>query len=53
MSESSVSARALENLLGDWRTGASTYAALADRIRLLALDGRIQSDSRLPAAGGT
>ncbi|MGO4690216.1 MocR-like transcription factor YczR [Glaciibacter sp. 2TAF33] len=49
MSESSVSARALENLLGDWRTGASAYAALADRIRLLALDGRIPSDSRLPA----
>jgi DNA-binding transcriptional MocR family regulator len=49
MSESSVSARALESLLGDWRTGANAYAALADRIRLLTLDGRIPSDSRLPA----
>ncbi|MCU1409212.1 MAG: GntR family transcriptional regulator [Microbacteriaceae bacterium] len=49
MSESSVSARALESLLGDWRTGSGAYAALADRIRLLTLDGRIPSDSRLPA----
>ncbi|WP_253202166.1 PLP-dependent aminotransferase family protein [Subtercola sp. PAMC28395] len=45
-----LSARALENLLGEWRTGsATTYVALADRIRLLSLDGRIPGGSRLPA----
>ncbi|KGJ72832.1 GntR family transcriptional regulator [Cryobacterium roopkundense] len=49
MSENHVSARALETLLGQWRGGASAYLALSDRIRLLALDGRLPSDSRLPA----
>ncbi|GAA0990401.1 aminotransferase-like domain-containing protein [Subtercola frigoramans] len=45
-----LSARALENLLGEWRIGsATTYVALADRIRLLSLDGRIPGGSRLPA----
>ncbi|KRC61215.1 GntR family transcriptional regulator [Agromyces sp. Root81] len=50
MAESTLSARALENLLGDWRGGAgSAYHALAERIRLLVLDGRIPVDTRLPA----
>ncbi|MEF3404742.1 MocR-like transcription factor YczR [Agromyces sp. CCNWLW203] len=50
MAESTLSARALENLLGDWRSGAgSAYHALAERIRLLVLDGRIPVDTRLPA----
>jgi len=49
MAVNQVSARALEALLGDWRSGASAYLALADRIRLLTLDGRIPTDSRLPA----
>ncbi|HYI34302.1 MAG TPA: PLP-dependent aminotransferase family protein [Glaciibacter sp.] len=49
MAETSVSARTLESVLGDWRNGASAYVALADRIRLLILDGRISTDSRLPA----
>ncbi|WP_022883501.1 PLP-dependent aminotransferase family protein [Glaciibacter superstes] len=49
MSAHQVSARALESLLGEWRSGSSAYAALADRIRLLILDGRIPTDSRLPA----
>jgi DNA-binding transcriptional MocR family regulator len=49
MSENQVSARALEALMGGWRNGASAYLALADRIRLLILDGRISTDSRLPA----
>jgi DNA-binding transcriptional MocR family regulator len=45
------SARALSVLLGDWRgreTGAA-YSGLAERIRLLVLDGRISLGSRLPA----
>ena len=49
MSPTQLSARTLEALLGEWRTGASAYTALADRIRLLTLDGRISTDSRLPA----
>lgn len=50
MAESTLSARSLENLLGDWRAGAgSAYHALAERIRLLVLDGRIPVDTRLPA----
>jgi len=48
--EATLSARALENLLGAWRAdGGSAYRALADRIRLLILDGRIPVDTRLPA----
>jgi DNA-binding transcriptional MocR family regulator len=49
MSPNQLTARALESLLGEWRTGGSAYRALADRIRLLTLDGRIPGDSRLPA----
>ncbi|MFC5788442.1 PLP-dependent aminotransferase family protein [Agromyces tardus] len=48
--DATLSARSLENLLGDWRgDGGSAYRALADRIRLLVLDGRIPVDTRLPA----
>ncbi|GAA1061664.1 MocR-like transcription factor YczR [Agromyces bracchium] len=48
--EANLSARALETLLGAWRgDGGSAYRALADRIRLLILDGRIPVDTRLPA----
>ena len=36
-------------LLGLWRTGGSDYSALADRIRLLVIDGRIKAGSRLPS----
>ena len=49
MSSNQLTARALENLLGQWRTTGPAYRALADRIRLLTLDGRIPGDSRLPA----
>ncbi|MFT2818334.1 PLP-dependent aminotransferase family protein [Leifsonia sp. A12D58] len=49
MVDSQLSARALESLLGDWRGGGNAYVALFDRIRVLALDGRIPTDSRLPA----
>ncbi|MGY4858345.1 MocR-like transcription factor YczR [Cryobacterium sp. AP23] len=49
MSSNQLTARALETLLGEWRTTGPAYRALADRIRLLTLDGRIPGDSRLPA----
>ncbi|WP_116948582.1 MocR-like transcription factor YczR [Jiangella endophytica] len=40
----------LRTLLGEWETdGQSTYHALADRIRLLIIDGRIPTRTRLPA----
>lgn len=46
----SVSARVLASLLGDWRASSlPAYSALADRIRLLVLDGRVVSGTRLPA----
>ncbi len=44
-----VSARALATLLAGWRDGGVAYAALADRIRLLILDGRVSAGTRLPA----
>ncbi|GAA4047604.1 MocR-like transcription factor YczR [Agromyces indicus] len=48
--DATLSARALDTLLGDWRSsGGSAYRALADRIRLLVLDGRIPVGTRLPA----
>ncbi|MFP3466614.1 PLP-dependent aminotransferase family protein [Leifsonia sp. SIMBA_070] len=49
MSDAQLTARSLELLLGSWRTSAAGYAALADRIRLLVLDGRIPIGTRLPA----
>lgn len=49
MSDAQLSARALETLLGEWRGSGAHYQALADRIRLLVLDGRIPIDTRLPA----
>jgi DNA-binding transcriptional MocR family regulator len=47
----SVSARVLASLVSGWRgsTSAPAYAALADRIRLLILDGRIPLGTRIPA----
>jgi DNA-binding transcriptional MocR family regulator len=46
-----LSARALASALGGWRglTTSPAYAALADRIRLLVLDGRLALGTRLPA----
>lgn len=44
-----LSARRLESMLSDWRGPAPVYSTLADRIRLLILDGRIPVGSRLPA----
>ncbi len=44
-----VSARVLASLLDGWRDAGVAYAALADRIRLLVLDGRMATGTRLPA----
>ncbi|MBG6238837.1 DNA-binding transcriptional MocR family regulator [Mycetocola sp. CAN_C7] len=49
MAEVHITARALSALLGRWRTDDAAYRSLADRIRLLILDGRIPADTRLPA----
>lgn len=51
MVDARIGTRALLSLLGDWRQIASgpSYLALFDRIRLLVLDGRIPTDTRLPA----
>jgi DNA-binding transcriptional regulator YhcF (GntR family) len=48
---SSISARALASLVRGWReaTTAPAYSALAGRIRLLILDGRIPLGTRVPA----
>ncbi|PRY16760.1 PLP-dependent aminotransferase family protein [Kineococcus rhizosphaerae] len=45
----SLSASSLRHLLGDWHDDGPALRALADRIRLLLLDGRIPSGTRLPA----
>ena len=45
----SLSARSLALLLEGWRDAGVAYAALADRIRLLILDGRVSPGTRLPA----
>ncbi|TDD95803.1 PLP-dependent aminotransferase family protein [Jiangella asiatica] len=45
-----IGPRALEDLLGTWANGGqSAYEALADRIRLLIIDGRLPTGTRLPA----
>jgi len=49
MSPTSLSSRTLAALLGEWRGSASAYVGLAERIRLLLLDGRLASNTRLPA----
>ncbi|NYD68258.1 MocR-like transcription factor YczR [Agromyces atrinae] len=49
MASASITARSLSTLLGDWQGAGAQYAALADRVRLLVLDGRIPVDTRLPA----
>ena len=48
---SSLSARSLATYVRGWReaTAAPAYRALADRIRLLILDGRIPLGTRVPA----
>ncbi|GAA3647172.1 PLP-dependent aminotransferase family protein [Microbacterium marinilacus] len=49
MADSRLSARALDALLGPWRTREPAYEALADAIRLLCLDNRIAPQTALPA----
>lgn len=44
-----ITARRLARDLGEWRGSAPAYQALADRIRILLMDGRIGTGSRLPA----
>jgi DNA-binding transcriptional MocR family regulator len=44
-----LTARQLAASLGSWRTGGPAYHALADRVRLLVLDGRLALGARLPA----
>ena len=45
-----LSARSLASVIAGWRaSNGPAYAALADRIRLLVLDGRIALGTRLPA----
>jgi DNA-binding transcriptional MocR family regulator len=46
----SMTARGLAAALGPWRAdSAPAYQALADRVRLLVLDGRVALGTRLPA----
>jgi DNA-binding transcriptional MocR family regulator len=49
--ERRIGARSFARLLGDWRppTGRGISAALADRVRLLVLDGRLPLQMRVPA----
>ena len=46
-----IGARSFARLLGDWRPpgGRGLTAALADRVRLLVLDGRLPLQIRVPA----
>ncbi|AJT40945.1 PLP-dependent aminotransferase family protein [Psychromicrobium lacuslunae] len=44
-----ISARRLARELGEWRSHRSAYLALADRVRVMLIDGRLASGSRLPA----
>ena len=45
----SITATRLATILGPWRSQSPAYAALADRIRLVALDGRLAHGTRMPA----
>ena len=49
MTSTPVGSKALIGLLGEWRADAPAYEALADRVRLLLIDGRLAAESRLPA----
>ena len=46
--QTTLSARGMERLLGDWRMRGASYRSLADRIELLIVDGRISAYTRLP-----
>lgn len=44
-----VTGRRLARELGEWRGNTPAYQALAERIRVLLMDGRLSSGARLPA----
>lgn len=44
-----IGARTMATRLAEWRNGTPAYRALADRIRLLILDGVLAPGTRLPA----
>ena len=44
-----VTGRRLARELGEWRSSAPAYKALAERIRVLLMDGRLSSGAKLPA----
>lgn len=44
-----VTGRRLARELGEWRSSAPAYKSLAERIRVLLMDGRLSSGARLPA----
>lgn len=44
-----VTGRRLARELGEWRSSAPAYRALAERIRVLLIDGRLASGAKLPA----
>ncbi|MHA7304178.1 MocR-like transcription factor YczR [Arthrobacter sp. TMN-49] len=44
-----VTGRRLARELGEWRSNAPAYRALAERIRVLLMDGRLSSGAKLPA----
>ena len=46
---SRLGARGLLALLGEWESGGSIYRDLADRIKLLVIDGRLPLGTRLPS----
>ncbi|ASN51983.1 PLP-dependent aminotransferase family protein [Sinomonas sp. R1AF57] len=45
----SITSVRLARLLGSWRHGGPAYAELAERLRLLSVDGRLPDRTRLPA----
>ena len=49
MTRGRIGAGALTGMLGSWRSEAPAYEALAERIRLLLIDGRLSAQTRLPS----
>lgn len=49
MAMTAIGSRSLLELLGEWRGSGPSFQSLADRIRLLVIDGRLLSGVRLPA----
>lgn len=49
MTAHQISMHQLTSLLGDWRGAGSDYSSLAERIRLMVIDGRVKAGARLPS----